>query len=132
MDNKPDITYIDTFIEDSKKATLSLNNLYDTLLINTENTDHYYRVPWNDFFIKYKNELMDTLQLYSLPETLFYKPKTLSFELYGTIDLWLALLRANNMKNITEFHLPIIRIYNPGKLQELVSIFFKRDNIIGY
>lgn len=129
---QPNITYMDQYIEDSKKNTLSLKNLYSTLLVKDSNTDHYFRIPWNDFFLKYRTELKPALQYYQISQNLFYKPKTLSLELYGVVDLWLALLRANNMKSVTEFHKPIIVIYAPGKLEELITIFFKRDKIIGY
>ena len=59
---------------------------------------------------------------------MFYKPKMLSYELYGTTELWLAILRANNMKNISEFHYPIIKVYQPDRLKELIKVFFKRED----
>lgn len=124
----PNITYVDKFIYDGKNQVLSLDNFYDTILtrdINKE--DSIARIPFDDFFIKYREQLKTCIQFYSLPESMFYKPKSLSYELYGTTELWLALLRVNEMRNITEFHLPIIRIYNPGQVKDLISIFFKRE-----
>lgn len=124
----PNITYVDKFISDGNNQVLSLNNFYDTILtrdINKE--DSIARIPFDDFFIKYREQLKECIQYYSLPESLFYKPKSLSYELYGTTELWLALLRVNEMRNITEFHLPIIRIYNPGQVKDLINIFFKRE-----
>ena len=107
------ITYVDSFINDGKREYVSLRNLYDTMLVQDD--DNVFKIAINDFFLKYKLELEDALEFYALPEGLFYKPKLLSLQKYGTTELWLALLRANNMKNITEFHLPIIRIYNPDR-----------------
>lgn len=124
----PNITYVDKFISDGKNQVLSLDNFYDTILtrdINKE--DSIARIPFDDFFIKYREQLKTCIQFYSLSESMFYKPKSLSYELYGTTELWLALLRVNEMRNITEFHLPIIRIYNPGQVKDLISIFFKRE-----
>lgn len=124
----PNVTYVDKFISDGKNQVLSLDNFYDTILtrdINKE--DSIARIPFDDFFIKYREQLKTCIQFYSLPESMFYKPKSLSYELYGTTELWLALLRVNEMRNITEFHLPIIRIYNPGQVKDLISIFFKRE-----
>lgn len=127
----PDITYIDTYIKDGKKAILSLNNFYETLKIEDINdSNHVFRIPWKDFFLKHRKELDEITQLYTIPETSFYKPKMVSLELYGTTELWLALLRVNNMKNISEFHYSIIKVYNPSSLMEIINIFFKREKII--
>lgn len=127
----PDITYIDKYIADGKKETLSLKNFYETILVgNVDKPDHIYRIPINDFFVKHKSELDSIVQYYSIPQSMFYKPKTVSYELYGTTELWLAILRLNGMRNITEFHQPIIKIYNANSLKELIDIFFKRAGVI--
>ena len=127
----PDITYIDKYIADGKKETLSLKNFYETILVgNVDKPDHIYRIPINDFFVKHKSELDAIVQYYSVPQSMFYKPKTVSYELYGTTELWLAILRLNGMRNITEFHQPIIKIYNANSLKELIDIFFKRAGVI--
>lgn len=121
-------TYITNLIDYGQKQSISLKNLYDTILVNDQSNDpHVFRIPWNDFFLKYEDELNDTKQLFNVSESMYYKPKMLSLTLYGTTELWLALLRANNMKNITEFHRPFIWIYNPYSLKELIDIFFKRE-----
>jgi len=127
----PDITYIDKFIADGNKETISLKNFYETILVgDINNPDHIYRIPISDFFVKYKSELDGIVQHYSIPQSMFYKPKTVSYELYGTTELWLAILRLNEMRNITEFHQPIIKIYNANSLKELIDIFFKRAGVI--
>ena len=127
----PDVTYIDRYIADGQKATISMRNIYDTILVGSENnTDHIYRIGIDDFFLKYRSQLDQIVQWYNVPETVYYKPKTMSLQLYGTTELWLSILRLNNMKNITEFHYPIIKVYNPNSLRELMQIFFKREKKI--
>ena len=79
--------------------------------------------------IEHMNEFNEAVQIYQIPETMFYKPKLLSAELYGTTELWLAILRLNGMKNITEFHKPVIQIWEPGTLKQLIDVFFKREGI---
>ena len=124
-----DVTYIDQYINDGKKETISLTNLYDTILHGEEDDEsNIFRIPINDFFLKYRRELEESKIVYSIPQTMFYKPKMLSYELYGTTELWLAILRANNMKNISEFHYPIIKVYQPDRLKELIKVFFKRED----
>lgn len=127
----PNATYMDIYISEGNKSTISLKNLYETMLIgNSDNPNHVYRVPWNDFFIKYKDQLETITSFYSVPESRFYKPKMVSYELYGTTELWLGLLRLNNMRNVSEFYNPIIKIYNPYQIKDLLDIFFKREGIL--
>lgn len=122
------LTYISDFIADGQKASISLKNLYDTILCSdAHNMDHIYRIPIGDFFTKYRDELIPTIQWYTLPQHMFYKPKMVSMELYGTTEMWLSLLRVNDMTNITEFHQPMIKVYNPSQVKELINIFFKRE-----
>ena len=124
----PDLTYIDQYIADGQNDTLSLKNFYETILVgNKNNEDHIFRIPINDFFLKYRNELAEYIQIYQLPQELFYKPKILSLQEYGTTELWLSILRVNGMKNITEFHQPYIRLYQPAAVKEIIKIFFKRE-----
>lgn len=124
------ITYMDSYINDGQKSTLSLKNIYDTMLVSNYTKDHIFRIPISDFFIKYRSQLSECIQYYTLPEMMFYKPKMLSLELYETTELWLSLLRVNDMRNITEFHLPLIKIYNPNDVKEIINIFFKREKKI--
>ena len=123
-----DQTYIDTYISNAQKEILSLKNFYDTILTaDIDNVSHIIRIPIADFFSKYKKQLEPAEQYYTMSERFFYQPKSLSLELYGTTELWLALLRVNNMRNITEFHLPLVKIYNPIDVKELINILFKRE-----
>lgn len=124
----PNTTYIDAYINDGQQAVLSLRNFYDTILVSNANrADHIYRVPMADFFVKHRDQLSGIVRYYSVPETMFYKPKLVSYELYDTTELWLSLLRLNDMRNTTEFHMPIIKVYEASALKELINIFFKRE-----
>lgn len=127
----PNTTYIDAFINDGQQSVLTLKNFYDTMLVaKNESLDHIYRIPMADFFIRYRNELSGIVQYYGMSDTMFYKPKMVSLDLYGTTELWLSLLRLNEMQNITEFHMPIIKVYDPVSVKELINIFFKREGKI--
>lgn len=126
----PNITYTSTFVADGEKNPMTIKNFMETRLISsTENPDHIYRTSFGDFFLRYWDELAVTRMYYAPPETTYYKPKLLSYMLYNTTELWLALLRVNGMTNATEFHLPIIWVYEPRKVKQLIDIFFKRDKI---
>lgn len=125
----PDNTYIDNYINDGQKESISLKNFYNTLLTKDENhPSHVIRIPIEDFFIKYRDQLKEYVQLYAVPQIFFYQPKSVSFQLYETTELWLALLRLNNMINVTEFHRPWIQIYDSNAIKGFMNIIFKREN----
>lgn len=127
----PNATYIDQYINDGNNGTLTLKNFYETMLIgSTDKNNYYYRIPWNDFFIKYKDQLDKITMHYNVPESQFYKPKLVSYELYGTTELWLGLLRLNNMRNTTEFYQPIIKIYSPYQIKDYIDIFLDRKSVV--
>ena len=69
-----------------------------------------------------------SLVVINLPQTHFYKPKLTSVMLYGTTELWLSILRVNGLKNVTEYHLPFIRYYDPDGLKTIINIYFKRQD----
>lgn len=123
-------TYIDEYIKEGQKDVYGLKHFYDTILLFNYDSDRIIRIPWNDFFLKYKYELEETVQLYNVPVKNFYRPKSVSYDIYQTTELWLGLMRLNNFRNITEFDQSIIRIFDPMQLKELVNIFFKREKKI--
>lgn len=123
-------TYIVDSIAEGNKAINSLKNFSDTVLLKNYSNDRIIRIPTDDFFSKYKDELYETVELYNVPMKNLFKPKSVSFDIYQTTELWLALMRLNNFRNITEFDQQIIKIYNPAGLKELINIFFKREKKI--
>lgn len=128
----PDITYTDQYINEGQSAPTGLHKFYDTILMtNEENKDHIFRIPLYDTFLKYRQHFQEAVVIYQMPRSQFYQPKTVSLELYGTTEMWLALLRLNSMRNISEFKKQIIKVYDASAVQELIEIFFAREGKIG-
>ena len=129
--NIQSVTYVDTKIQESRNEILNLNNFYDTILIqNIDRPNHIFRAPIADFFLRYRQELSECIIDYFVPLESYYKPKTISLEVYDTTEMWLSILRLNNMRNITEFNQPLIQVYNPHDVKQLINIFFKREGVI--
>lgn len=126
----PNVTFIDQYINDGYKETIKLPNLYDTTLISNPDKTHIFRVPTSDFFVKHYDELSKLIIYITVPEKSFYNPKMVSLQYYGTTELWLAILRVNGMKSIIDFKVPVVAIYDPEGLKQLISIFFKREKKI--
>jgi hypothetical protein len=100
------------------------------LTSDADKPDHIYRIGIDDFFIKYRKELSNIVTVKRVPEEMFYKPKLFSFMVYGTTELWLSVLRLNRMRNITEFHKPVVAVYEPNQLKQLMNLYFKRETAL--
>lgn len=120
-------TYINQFIQDGNNDSLGIQNFFTSTLLANQTKDHIIRIPIGDFFVQHMDEFRDIIQIYNIPETMFYRPKMLSLEVYGTTELWLAILRLNKMRNVTEFHKPVILLWNADSIKELINVFFKRE-----
>ena len=83
----PNSTYINRYIQEGENASLSIGNFTESVLLSNADKTHIIRVPFDDFFIKHMDEFNVAIQLYQIPDTMFYKPKLLSLELYGTTEL---------------------------------------------
>lgn len=124
----PNLTYLDRFITDGKKDVIRADNLVVSHLISDPDHTSIYRSVFDDFFIQHDEELRENLMMCRVAKTQYYKPKWVSLQVYGTSELWVAILRANKMKSVTEFHWPLIYVYSPLTLKRLINVYFKREN----
>jgi len=59
-----------------------------------------------------------------------FKPKSLSVDLYGTTELWSAILRINNVLSINEFSLKKIKLFTTEILSALNEILILEEKNI--
>lgn len=123
----PNVTFIDQYISDGKKELVRQENLKTTVLVSDPTLTSVYRTTFDDFFIQHQTELRQSLMLCRVPLEMYYRPKAVSKQIYGITELWPALLRANDMKSMADFHYPVINVYSPSRLKQLIDVFFKRD-----
>ena len=100
--------------------------------LTTNNTNFWAKVKdivfpnQNVFRAYYRPLIMRYCQKINLSDALAkryrFRPKTLSHDLYGTVDLWHIILWLNNLTTVTEFNLKSIVVLNPGKGEILVRI----------
>ena len=94
----------------------SLYNQIDQIKIPTSNL----------FYEKYRGLILNNCVKVKIPENGMvkykFRPKLLSYDLYGTVDLWYLLLWINNMYSSTQFNEQTIYIFNPDKINILVRI----------
>lgn len=99
---------------------------------NLENTNFYneidgIQIPVKSiFFETYRGLILNNCIKVKMSDKKLnryrYRPKLLSYDLYGTTDLWHLILWINNMYSVTQFNESSIYIFNPDKLNLLVRI----------
>ncbi len=52
-----------------------------------------------------------------------FNPKRLSYDLYGTTELWFLILDANELHSITQFDLQVVSLYDTSILSKMSRIF---------
>ena len=107
---------------------------------NIENTSLYYEVDnlqiptSNIFYEKYRGLILNNCIKVKVPNKSMakykYRPKSLSYDLYGTTDLWYLLLWINNMYSTTQFNQQIIYIFNPEKMSILSRIINEEKELL--
>lgn len=130
MNNEDILTYIDKFLDAINKVPLRLDTEHKSLLVASNPNIHIFKIPIDDIFIKYRNRLIFAVTATAISSDEFYRPKLVSEKLYGTTELWLALLRLNKMRDITEFCLPEILIYSPAVVQNLLELILQKEGIV--
>ncbi len=124
---------IDQFIEEYKEESISYGNFTKEKLIEKLNGSHII-IPFNDYLIKYDSVLkgyLITLQMTDQECNRFFNnPKALSYELYGTTELWFLLLHANEMRSVNQFTKNPLLIYSMNILDALRSILNLEDEFI--
>jgi len=70
----------------------------------------------------YKNLLSVYMDTITLDEKYFYKPELLSFDIYGTPDLWYLILWTNDISTVTEFSKSEIKVINDKGLDKINTV----------
>ena len=105
---------IDDMIDYGKTLTISHDKLYlKNKIIDSEGNTTIFN--YSSLLDKY----IDNLKPYIVDITLtdeeykkyMYQPKTLSFELYNTTELWSIILKINNILSISEFNLKKLKLF---------------------
>lgn len=116
---------ITELIEWGKNEEISYRNLHTEAYINDLDNDRIIKIPLNDTMSAYRYfldpyliefELHDEeLQLYQ------FKPKSLSYKLYGTTELWALLLMVNNCISKIDFNKKKIKVLDPKNIKSFIN-----------
>ena len=87
------------------------------------------KLPMN-FLKKYENILKSNLSDFSLPKSQYYRPEYVSYELFGTTDLWYLILFVNDMYSPMQLCKDIIKVPSSTDIIEVLIQFFNNDRSI--
>lgn len=117
---------VDEFIEKSKDNSVQFHNSS-----YFKNVDGQIIEDMNIFRDRYYPQLMAYTEEYTISDSDFikikYKPKTLSAQLYGSIDYWYILLIVNKMFSIMDFNRKTIRVLTIEGINYIKNVLMKEE-----
>ena len=126
--NEPNINDL---IEKGTENTLTLSNTN----INSKNEDCEIIYPIQNILRQhYRPLLLRYCKKITLSDVAFikykYKPKSLSYDLYGGTELWHLILWLNDMITVTEFTKKELVLLEPSAISVINNILEKEENNI--
>ena len=104
--------------------------------IHIKNKDEIIKVPYQSIvrtYLPYFKDMIVTAELTPEEISLYkFKPKKLSYDLYGTTELWADLLKLNGCVSIAEFEPDFIRVYDPNTFKEYLNEIMIADSKVSY
>ena len=91
-------------------------------------------IPYQTIIGRFHNILTPYITTYTLSDRdyqkYYQKPKLLSYDLYGTPELWSSILYINNMVSVANFTQKTIKIFTQGitsAIEEIMTVY--RDDL---
>ena len=123
-------------ITEAEKLEISYKSLHPSYTIYNEQTDETIELPFSSITNEYKTYLLACVKSIQLSEkekeNYRYSPKKLSYDLYGTTELWADLLKLNGCVSIAEFEPDFIRVYDPNTFKEYLNEIMIADSKVSY
>lgn len=127
-------TTIEELINWGKTQEISYRNLHGEVYINNLSNNEVIRIPLNSVMGEYRYFLEPyTIEIIMSDDELYlyqYKPKSLSFKLYGTTELWSTLLMINNCISKIDFDKKKIKVLDPKRIKAFINEVLILEKII--
>lgn len=127
-------TTIDDLINWGKTQEISYRNLNGEVYINNLSNNEVIRIPLNSVMGEYRYFLESYMvEITMNDEELYlyqYKPKSLSYKLYGTTELWSTLLMINNCVSKIDFDKAKIKVLDPKRIKSFINEVLILEKII--
>ena len=127
-------TTIEELVNWGKTQEISYRNLHGEVYINNLSNNEVIRIPLNSVMGEYRYFLKPyTIEITMSDDELYlyqYKPKSLSFKLYGTTELWSTLLMINNCISKIDFDKKKIKVLDPKRIKAFINEVLILEKII--
>ena len=114
---------IQELIDSVNDMEISYRNLHTNVYI--KNKDDTIKIPYKSIIMEYLPYFKSSVvELKLSPEEVSkyrFKPKKLSYDLYGTTELWSALLELNQLYSIIEFNKEVYKVFEPKEFMTLLN-----------
>lgn len=133
MPEKMYYSTIQELIDQIETKEISYRNLHTTFCIRQNN--EVIQVPYKSMIREYMDLMAEDSITVSLPadEVRMYKfkPKKLSYDLYGTVELWAALLELNKMYSTMDLtcEKPFL-VFNPETVKEKINEILIQEGVL--
>ena len=133
MPEKMYYSTIQELIDQIETKEISYRNLHTTFCIRQNN--EVIQVPYKSMIREYMDLMAEDAITVSLPadEVRMYKfkPKKLSYDLYGTVELWAGLLELNKMYSTMDLtcEKPFL-VFNPNTVKEKINEILIMEGVL--
>ena len=133
MPEKMYYSTIQELIDQIETKEISYRNLHTTFCIRQNN--EVIQVPYKSMIREYMDLMAEDAITVSLPadEVRMYKfkPKKLSYDLYGTVELWAGLLELNKMYYTMDLtcEKPFL-VFNPETVKEKINEILIQEGVL--
>ena len=133
MPEKMYYSTIQELIDQIETKEISYRNLHTTFCIRQNN--EVIQVPYKSMIREYMDLMAEDAITVCLPadEVRMYKfkPKKLSYDLYGTVELWAGLLELNKMYSTMDLtcEKPFL-VFNPETVKEKINEILIQEGVL--
>jgi len=124
---------IDQLIEYGKKLDISHDKLHIKQSIKDPN-GNIIIINYSSLIDKYYYFLEKIIKTVTLSDaeyqTYKFQPKMLSYKMYGTTELWSAILRINNLTSASEFKLKTLKLFTLDIFDMLNEILILEEDAL--
>ncbi|MGB9674517.1 MAG: hypothetical protein ACPLX8_00130 [Nanopusillaceae archaeon] len=85
--------------------------------------------PYVKPFLHAINTLINNSQTIPMTQRYMYRPDYVSFDYYGTVNLWYMIMKVNNVYSIVNFNMPNIIVPNNDIVMSILSKYKANSEI---
>lgn len=124
---------IQDIIDYGKKLDISHSKLHIKSNFLDDKGDNII-INYTSILDKYYDLVMKSVITYSMTDDEYikyvYRPKTLSYDLYNTVELWSAILRINNLFSAAQFNKQVVKVFSTDIFEIINEILILEEKAI--